>query len=71
MGSKKTMSLETAFQQLEDIVKKLESGEESLEDTLKLFEQGMLLIRETEAMLETARQKVEVLSGSTSEEPSS
>ncbi len=36
----KNMSFETAMNQLNEIVVKLESGETSLDESLKLFEKG-------------------------------
>ena len=39
----KNMSFETAMNQLNEIVVKLESGETSLDESLKLFEKGTAL----------------------------
>jgi exodeoxyribonuclease VII small subunit len=55
------ISFEDKLGELEQIVEKLEKGQISLDESLKLFEHGIILSRECNAMLETARQKVEKL----------
>ncbi len=55
------MRFEDKLAELEIIVEKLEKGQISLDESLQLFEQGVILSRECNAMLETARQKVEKL----------
>lgn len=52
---------EKSLSELEKIVSKLESGECSLEESMKLFERGMELSGECRKTLETARQKITVL----------
>ena len=47
---------------LETLVDKLEKGDLSLEDSLKNFEQGVKLTRECQQALQTAEQKISVLS---------
>ena len=55
------LSFETAIEQLQFTVKKLESGELSLEDSLKQFEEGVKLTRICQEHLTSAEQRVEVL----------
>jgi exodeoxyribonuclease VII small subunit len=55
------ISFEDKLAELETIVEKLEKGQLSLDESLKLFEHGIILSRECNAMLKSARQKVEKL----------
>ena len=55
------ISFESAIEQLQMAVKKLESGELSLEDSLQYFEEGVRLTRVCQEYLTTAEQRVEVL----------
>jgi len=57
----KPVDFETAMQDLEQIVERLEHGELSLEDSLAAFERGVLLTRTCQAALKEAEQKVEIL----------
>ena len=52
---------ESALQELQAIVKKMESGELQLEDSLRAFEQGVKLTRFCSAQLSAAEQKVDLL----------
>ena len=63
------LTFEQAFQQLEEVVQRLESGELSLEQSLALFEKGMLLAKLCESKLDEAEQKVSQLVGVSSEGP--
>ena len=54
-------SFEAALEQLQGIVKKLESGELSLEHALQNFEEGVKLTRLCQQHLTTAEQRVEIL----------
>ena len=58
---KKQLSFEEKMNQLEDIVINLEKGTAPLDESMKLFEQGMKLSVELQKMLETAEQKVTLL----------
>lgn len=70
MARKKTTSesggeelrFEEGMQQLEGIVTRLESGELALEEALEAFEAGVGLVRALNEKLNTAEQRVEVLS---------
>jgi exodeoxyribonuclease VII small subunit len=55
------VTFETGLQQLEAIVKEMESGELPLERALELFERGMKLSDACRKQLEEAETRVEVL----------
>ena len=54
---------ESALNELEQIVGKLERGELKLEESLKLFERGVNLTKQCRSSLETAELKVKQLLG--------
>jgi exodeoxyribonuclease VII small subunit len=54
-------SFEKRIEQLETVVKKLESADLPLEDALRLFEQGIGLSAKCRAELEAAETRVEIL----------
>lgn len=60
-STQEKIGFETALEQLQATVKKLESGELSLEQSLKFFEDGVRLTRICQEHLSTAEQKVEIL----------
>ena len=55
------MSFEAAIRELEAIVNQLESGDLELEQSLSLFERGIELTRLSQARLQDAEQKVQIL----------
>lgn len=55
------VTFEQAIEQLQGIVKKLESGDISLEDSLKQFEEGVKLSRYCQTYLTQAEKKIEIL----------
>ena len=57
----KELNIESSFDRLESIVAKMESGDANLEQSLIWFEEGMELIKECQAGLKKAEQKVERL----------
>lgn len=61
--TKKTNSsnFETAMQELENIVTKMEQGNLSLEDSLKLFERGISLTSQCQQTLKKSEQQVKIL----------
>jgi exodeoxyribonuclease VII small subunit len=63
------LTFERAFQQLEEVVRQLESGELPLEQSLALFERGMALAKLCEGKLDEAEQKVHQLVGAGGEGP--
>ncbi len=54
-------TFESAFSQLQELVKKLEGGTLPLEESLKAFEEGVRLTRLCQESLSKAEQKVEQL----------
>lgn len=56
------LDFETAMQQLEVLVTKIETGNLSLEDSLQEFEKGIKLSRTCQAALKDAEQRVKILS---------
>lgn len=61
MSTKKSVNLEKALADLEEIVEELESGDLPLEKAMKKFEEGIKLTRSCQAALKDAEQKVEIL----------
>jgi exodeoxyribonuclease VII small subunit len=61
MPEEAPVSFETGLQQLEGIVKEMESGDLPLERALELFEKGMKLREMCRKQLEEAETRVEVL----------
>ena len=53
--------LEKSLEELEALLKELESGELTLEDALAHFERGVTLTRQCQKALQEAEQKVEIL----------
>jgi len=56
-------SFEGLVTELDQLVKDLESGQLSLEASLAAFERGMSLSRKASAILDSAEQRIEQLSG--------
>ncbi len=56
-----TMTFEAAMARLEEIVRMLESGNAPLDVSLGLFEEGVALVKLCNAKLDTAEQKVKIL----------
>lgn len=61
MPEEAPLSFETGLQQLEGIVKEMESGDLPLERALELFEKGMKLSEVCRKQLEEAETRVEIL----------
>ena len=59
MAKKETF--EKSLEELEAVVRGLESGEQGLEESLELFEKGVTLAKGLAKQLEEAKTKVEVL----------
>ncbi|MCT8942403.1 exodeoxyribonuclease VII small subunit [Shewanella putrefaciens] len=55
------LSFEESLGELERIVSELEQGDISLDDALKQFERGINPVRNSQAKLEQAQQKVAIL----------
>ena len=56
------LSFEAALSRLEEIVRRLESGSAPLDESLALFEEGVGLVKLCNARLDSAEQKVRLLS---------
>lgn len=64
MPKKKTTTkpdFETALAELEALVEKMEQGDLSLEDSMQQYERGVALSQQCQTLLETAEQKVQIL----------
>lgn len=57
------LSFKQAQDELEGIVRALESGTLELEESLMLYERGVALLRSLKTRLEEAEQKIDVLMG--------
>ncbi len=55
----KDMSFETALEQLEIIVNKLESGQAPLQESISIYERGEALKNHCEVLLKSAEAKIE------------
>lgn len=63
MSSSKSKTFEESFSRLEKVVHALEEGQESLDESLALYEEGVGLLKTCHQQLESAKRKVEILSG--------
>jgi len=54
-------NFESALEELEKLVEKMELGETSLEESLVDFERGVVLTRQCQESLKSAEQKVQIL----------
>jgi len=66
----KKSGFETKIKRLEEIVGKMESTEVELEESIKLFEEGVNLSKDCQGILDSAEQKVKILTKSDSGESS-
>lgn len=53
-----SMTVEEAFQKLDELAEKLESRETSLEDSFQLYAQGMELLKYCSSKLDTVEKKM-------------
>jgi exodeoxyribonuclease VII small subunit len=60
--SDKAEPFEKTLEELESLVRELESGDKGLDDALALYEKGIALAKSLSARLEDAKTKVEALS---------
>lgn len=60
-AKKKAATFESALEELEQLVERLESGDLPLDEALTDFERGVKLTRECQKKLASAEQKVKVL----------
>jgi exodeoxyribonuclease VII small subunit len=61
MAGPRRSEFEKSFQQLEEIVKRLESEELPLDESLRLFEEGIRLSRFCHQRLEEVEKKIELI----------
>ena len=59
--NKKDQTLEDVFEQLDEVVKKLEVEAVSLEDSFQLYHEGMELLKICNDKIETIEKKVMIL----------
>ena len=57
----KETGFETTLAELEELVARMEAGNLPLEEAMRSFERGVQLTRECQAALQTAQQRVQVL----------
>jgi len=55
------LDFESAYQELEHIVNRMERGEQALEQSLSDFERGVSLMKHCHSLLKDAEQKVDIL----------
>lgn len=58
-----TPTFEQALQCLEQIVRELEEGRIGLAEAMQKYEQGVVLLRQCYSMLDSAEQRIELLTG--------
>lgn len=63
MAAKREKTIEETFDELEDILKRLESGESSLEEAFKYYEAGMKLVKSCNEKIDKVEKKIIVLEG--------
>ena len=64
MMENENLTFETAIARLEEIVRMLESGNAPLDKSLAMFEEGVALVKLCNSRLDTAEQKVKILTAS-------
>ena len=67
MATKK-VGFEEALEELDTIVKRLESGEASLDESIALFKQGVELTGKCNALLDSAEQQIKIIENGGTEE---
>lgn len=67
--AEKQKTFEASLQELERIVRNLESGDLSLEESLKLFEDGVKISRQCQERLNQAERRIEILMKDTGGNP--
>lgn len=60
-SDKNTETFEGALARLEEIVRMLESGNAPLDASLAVFEEGTALVKQCNAQLDNAEQKIKIL----------
>ena len=60
---KKPLHLEEAFQQIEEIIDKMETQDVTLEESFSLYQQGIQGLKECSRMLDAVEKKMEIMKG--------
>lgn len=63
MEDKQTMTMEEAFDRLNQVLNEMESGEYTLEETFTLYEEGLKLVRHCHETVDTMEKKLMILEG--------
>ncbi len=58
-------SLEKSFDELNDIILKMDSEECSLEESFKLYEKGMKLVKQCNDKIDKVEKKINIIEGNT------
>ncbi len=61
-------SLEKSFDELNDIIIKMDSGDCSLEESFKLYEKGMKLVKQCNDKIDKVEKKISIIEGNTDNE---
>jgi len=61
MSTESAPNFETALEELEQLVERMETGDLSLEESLKAFERGVVLTRDCQKALKDAELRVQAL----------
>ena len=69
MSAINELSFETAYEELESIITKLESGDLPLDDSVTLFERGRLLSEHCQSLLDKSELRVSQLTADGRVEP--
>lgn len=64
LSKENAFSLENAFEQLEDVIERLQDNEISLEDAFKEYEQGMQLLKHCSESIDRVEKQVMKISES-------
>lgn len=61
MAARKEKTIEETFEELEELLKRLESGELSLEESFRCYEAGMKLVKSCNEKIDKVEKKIMVL----------
>lgn len=61
MAVKKEKSVEQTFQELEELIQKLEGGETSLEEAFRYYESGMKLVKACNEKIDKVEKQILIL----------
>lgn len=63
MEEKTNMTMEEAFERLNQVLNEMEAGEHSLEETFTLYEEGLKLVRHCHETVDAVEKKLMILEG--------